>query len=136
MVLALVVMQAADGVSMPPALALYQQIDDPQPMRLILPHALQKGETAWLLVRVGVIGHHQIQLATKDGRPMGTISPFDVRSGRGAGTYTIPVPPEALDKQWLAFRLSVVESDGTERVPKAGEIKSIRLVIRRFKTRN
>jgi hypothetical protein len=131
-VLAFVVLQAAPSASAPHATAQSRQTGDAREMTLALPHALRRGETAWLLVEVGAIGHDQIQLMTQDGRPLGTLSPFGVRSGQAAGIYTVPVPTEALNDGWLALRLSVTQSGHAPRAPTTEEVKSLRLLIRRL----
>lgn len=97
---------------------------------LLLPHALHKGETLWLLVEVGAIGHNQIELSTQDGRRLGLISPFGVRSGQGSGTYTVPIPTDAVDKGRLALRLVLLPAGSSPRAPGLDEVKSMRLVIR------
>jgi hypothetical protein len=130
---ALVVAQVAHPASEPSASAMSQPTVDARLVTLTLPHALKKGETAWLLVKVGAIGHNQIELTTEDGRSLGTISPFEVRSGQAAGTYTVPVPADAFDDRRLALRLSVLQSGLAQRAPTKEEVKSLRLVIRRFK---
>ncbi len=132
-ILAFVLLQAAPSVSAPPPMAQPQQIGDARAMTLALPHSLRKGDTAWLLIEVGVVGHDQIQLTTQDGRTLGTISPFAIRSGQPAGIYTVPVPVEALADGHLALRLSVVSSDHARRAPTAKEIQSVRLMVRRFR---
>jgi hypothetical protein len=130
---ALVAAQGTPFASEFSAPAMSQPTEDARPMTLTLPHALQKGETAWLLVKVGDIDHSQIQLTTQDGRPVGTISPFALRSGQAAGTYTVPVPPEAFDDRRLALRLSVLQTGRAQRAPTTDEVISLRLVVRRFK---
>lgn len=132
-ILAFAVLQTASSASVSPPMAQSRQIDGAREMTLVLPHALRKGETAWLLVKVGVIGHDQIQLTTQDGRPLGTISQLGIRSGKPAGTYTVPVPAEALSDGRLALRLSVMQSGRAPRAPTAKEVKSLRLLIRQFK---
>lgn len=132
-ILAFVVLQTAPSASVSPPMAQSRQIDGAREMTLVLPHALRKGETAWLLVKVGAIGRDQIQLMTQDGRPLGTISPFGIRSGRPGGTYTVPVPAEALSDGRLRLRLSVMQSGRAPRAPTAKEVKSLRLLIRQFK---
>jgi hypothetical protein len=102
-------------------------------MTLTLPHALRKGETAWLLVEVGSIDANQIQLMTRDGHPLGTISPYGVRSGQATGTYTVPLPADDLVDGKIALRVSVIESGQTQRAPTTTEVKSLHLLIRRFK---
>ncbi len=136
-VLAFVALQTATSASASPpmaqAMAQPGQISGAREMTLVLPHALQKGETAWLLVKVGAIGHDQIQLMTQDGQPLGMISPFGIRSGEAGGTYTVPVPAEALSDGRLALRLSVMQSGRAPRAPTTKEVKSVRLLIRQFK---
>ena len=132
-ILAFVMPQTAPSALVSPPMAQSRQIGSAREMTLVLPHALRKGETAWLLVKVGTIGHDQIQLMTQDGRPLGTISQFGIRSGKPAGTYTVPVPAEALSDGRLALRLSVMQSGRAPRAPTAKEVKSLRLLIRKFK---
>ena len=129
-VLAFVALQAAP----PPPAAQPRQSGDARETTLTLPHALRKGETAWLLVEVGAIDSNQIQLMTQDGHPLGTISPYGVRSGQAAGTYTVPVPAEDLGNGRLVLRLSVLQSGHAPRAPTTEEVKSLRLLIRRFKS--
>jgi hypothetical protein len=131
-ILAFVVLQTAPSASVSP-MAQSRQISDAREMTLVLPHALRKGETAWLLVKVGAIGRDQIQIMTQDGRPLGTISQFGIRSGKPAGTYTVPVPAEALSNGRLALRLSMMQSGRAPRAPTIREVKSLRLLIRQFK---
>jgi hypothetical protein len=125
--LAFVLLQAA-----PPPAPQSLQTTNAREITLSLPHPLRKGETAWLLVEVGAIGHNQVQLITQDGQPLGTISPFGVRSGQAAGTYTVPVPAEALHNGRLALRLSVMREGRAQRAPTTEEVKSLRLLVRRF----
>jgi hypothetical protein len=132
-VLAFVALQTASSASVSPPMAQSGQIGDAREMTLVLPHALRKGETAWLLVKVGAIGRDQIQIMTQDGRPLGTISQFGIRSGKPAGTYTVPVPAEALSNGRLALRLSMMQSGRAPRAPTIREVKSLRLLIRQFK---
>lgn len=131
-VLAFVLQQAAPSSSAPPAARQSRHTGDARKMTLVLPHALRKGDTAWLLVRVGTIGHNQINLTTQDGHSLGTISPFGARSGQAVGIYPIPVPSEDFHDRRLALSFSVMEAGGTQRAPTNEEIKSVRLVIRQF----
>ena len=129
-ILALVALQAAP----PPAVA-QQQSGEARQVTLALSHALRKGETAWLLVEAGSIDSEQIELMTLDGHPLGTISPYGVRSGQAAGTYTVPVPAEDFIDGRVTLRLSVVQANQAPRAATKAEIKSMRLLIRRFKKR-
>jgi len=116
-----------------------QQTADAVNRTLILPHTLREGETAWLLVEVGAIGHNQIQLTTQDGRPLGIVSPYGAKpvgaqSGQAGGTYTLPLPAEAFAGRRLALRIAVKESDRVQHAPTAEEVKSLHLLIRRLRT--
>ncbi|MEO6815391.1 MAG: hypothetical protein ABI177_01715 [Edaphobacter sp.] len=140
-VLAFVALQTAPSASvsppmaqaMAPSMARPRQIDAAREMTLTLPHALRKGETVWLLVTVGAIGRDQIEITTQDGQSLGTISAFGARSGKAGGTYTVPVPAEALRNGRLAVRLAVIQSGRAPRAATTKEVKSLRLLIRRFK---
>jgi hypothetical protein len=132
-VLALLALQTAPSASVSPSMAQSPQIDHAREMTLVLPHALRKGETAWLLVKVGAIGHDQIQIVTQAGQPLGTIFPFGIRSGKPGGVYTVPVPAEALSDGRLALRLSIMQPGRAPRAPTAKEVQSLRLLIRQFK---
>jgi len=132
-VLAFVMLQAPQPASKRSPDAASRQTGDAREMTLALPHALRKGESAWLLVEVGAIGHEQIELTTQSGHPLGMISPYGVRSGQPVGTYTVPVPAEAISGRRLALRMSVMQPGGAQRAPTKDEVKSVRLLMRRFK---
>ncbi len=97
---------------------------------LVLPHALQPGEIAFIQVTVGAIARGQeVEVATMDGRAIGTVSPFGIRAGQQAGTYTMPVPPEAIRDGKLSLRLRITQFDGPPRLPTSDEVKDVQLVI-------
>jgi hypothetical protein len=127
-VFALVALQAA-----PPPPAAPQQSVEAREMTLALPHALHRGETAWLLVEAGAIDSGQIQFMTRDGHPLGTISPHGVRTPQAAGTYTVPVPAEDFVDGRITLRMSVIQAGQAPRAATRAEVKSVRLLIRRFK---
>jgi hypothetical protein len=135
-VLAFFALQTAPSVLVSPPRAQSRQVSRAREITLLLPHALRKGETAWLLVKVGAIGHDQIQIMTQAGQPLGTISPFGIRSGKPGGTYTVPVPSDALTDGRLALRVSAIEAGRTPRAPTTQEVKSLHLLIRQFKDSN
>ncbi|MGB8511055.1 MAG: hypothetical protein WCD76_21975 [Pyrinomonadaceae bacterium] len=99
---------------------------------LTLPHALGEGEAAWLEIKVGVIERGaEIELTTTEGKPMGVISPFAVRSGAPAGTYTVPVPQGAVSGGRVRLRLTLNRYGRAKRAPTAKEVKAVRLHITR-----
>lgn len=96
---------------------------------LALPHPLAAGEIAWLEVQVGPIGRGQeIHVTTAAGQELGTISPFGVRSGQDAGTYTLPVPGDAIRNSRLSVRLTISQSGAPPREPTAQEVRSVKLI--------
>lgn len=99
-------------------------------MTLVLPHTLRAGETAWLELTLGAIERGaEIEIATTSGRLVGVISPFGIRSGQQAGTYTVPLPAEAISGDRVALRLSLDTHGRPERAPTTKELKSIRVKI-------
>ncbi len=99
---------------------------------LILPRALRAGETASLEVEVGAIERgEEINVTTTSGRLLGVISPFGIRSGHEAGTYSVPLPAGAIAGARVSLRLSVDEYGHAVRAPTAEEVKSVRVKISR-----
>jgi hypothetical protein len=97
---------------------------------LQLPHALRPGETATLLVSVGVIPKGaRIEVTTPSGRILGTISPYGIRAGREAGTYPVPLPPDAITGRRVCVTLSLVFAD-THRAPREKEVRGVRVSTR------
>ena len=96
---------------------------------LTLPHALRAGETATLLVSVGVIPKGaRIEVTTSSGRHLGTISPYGIRAGREAGTYTVPLPRDVITGRRVCVLLSLAFGD-TRRAPAEREVRRVRVKI-------
>jgi hypothetical protein len=94
---------------------------------LALPHPLKAGETAWIEVVVGPLGRGQeIAVATTSNRELGVISPFGVRTGSNAGTYSLPVPADAIRNGRISIRLTITQF-GTTRAPTPGEVRGVSL---------
>ncbi|MGB7845198.1 MAG: hypothetical protein WBL63_06255 [Candidatus Acidiferrum sp.] len=98
---------------------------------LVLPHPLHAGDTAWIELKVGAIERGaEIEIATTEGRTLGVISPFGIPSGHQAGTYTIPLPADAISNDRVSLRLTLNQHGHAQRAPTAKEVKSIRVKIR------
>lgn len=115
------------------ALALYAILAQ-QPagrtVTLALPHALRAGETATLVVTIGVIPHGaEIEVTTTSGRLLGTISPYGIGTGREAGTYAVPLPAEAISGRRVCVLLSL-DWNGKKRAPTMKEVTRVRVSIR------
>lgn len=97
---------------------------------LVLPHPLRQGEAVVLAVTVGRISRGQtVEIATADGRPIGTAAPFGPQRGQAAGTFTVPVPGDAVRNGRLALRLRLTAHDAPPRPPTAEEVPELRLSI-------
>src|ERR1700726_2432143 len=94
---------------------------------LSLPHALRADESASLEIQVGAVPHGtEIEVRTASGQLLGVISPFGVRSGNLAGTYTVPVPPDAISHNHISVRL-LLKYYQSQRAPTRKEVKSVRI---------
>jgi hypothetical protein len=99
-------------------------------VNLALPHALREGETAWLLVTVGAIPRGaEIEITSPSGRLLGVISPYGIRSGNAAGTYTVPLPADAISGRRVSLLL-ILDLSGKQRAPTAREVRKVQVRIR------
>jgi hypothetical protein len=98
-------------------------------MTLLLPHSLAQGESAWIVVKVGSIGNAEIEVTTPSGRSLGTISPFGIRTGNEAGTYTLPLPLEVISDGHVTVRLSLTQYSRERRAPTKKEVRGVRIKI-------
>jgi len=98
-------------------------------MTLVLPRPLAKGSLAWIDLQLGRLGPGQeIDVTTATGRNLGTISPFGMRVGQDAGTFTLPVPADAIVDGRLTIRLAVTQS-GAARAPTPEEVRGVTLKV-------
>jgi hypothetical protein len=96
---------------------------------LTLPRPVAAGETAFVEIRVGPIGRGSIGVETASGQPLGTVAGFGNRLGQDAGTFTVPVPPNAIESGRLALRLAIRQADGSRRAPTPDEVRGVTLRI-------
>jgi hypothetical protein len=97
---------------------------------LVLPHPLAPGENAWIEVQVGAIARGQeIDVTAASGQELGIISPYGVRVGQDAGTYTLPVPADAIRDGIIVVRLTITQYGVPPRLPTAAEVRSVKLTI-------
>jgi hypothetical protein len=101
-----------------------------QTVTLVLPHALRAGESAWLELTVGAIERGaEIEVSTATGQLLGVISPFGIRLGQQAGTYTVPLPADVFVNVRVTLRLSIDQGGHAQRPPTAAEVKSAHVKI-------
>lgn len=98
-------------------------------MVLNLPRPIGVGETAFIEVEIGALGRGQsVEIATAEGRSLGAISPFGVLAGQNTGTYTVPVPPDAIRDGRIALRFTITQGDAS-RPATTEEVRGVRLSI-------
>ncbi len=99
-------------------------------MTLVLPHPPGPGEIVWLEVEVGPIQRGQeIDVTTASGQELGVISPFGVRAGQSAGTYTLPMPANVFHDGRVSVRLTISQFGAPPRAPTAQEVRSVKLIV-------
>lgn len=101
-----------------------------QDLTLPLPRPLRPGEIAWLQVEVGRIGRGQeVIVVTASGRDIGVISPFAIRTGQEAGTYTLPLPQEAIAADRVVVRLTITQVGAPPRIPTEQEVRRVTVLV-------
>jgi len=96
---------------------------------LDLPHALRDGETATLVITVGVIPRGaEVVITTASGQLLGAISPYGIRAGNEAGTYSLPLPANAIRRKRVSLLVSIHGGDRS-RAPTKKEVKRVRVKL-------
>ena len=97
---------------------------------LTLPRELKAGETVFVELQLGLLSRgHELEVTTVAGRQLGVISPFGVRTGQQAGTFTLPVPPDVFVNGHVRLRLLLNQHLEKHRTPSAAQVKSVRVKI-------
>jgi hypothetical protein len=105
-------------------------VDAGQNLTLALPRPLAAGETAAIEVQVGPISRgRQITVTTATGEPLGTISPFGTRAGQDAGTFSLPVPAEAIRDGRIAIRITISQAGAPARAPTTQEVRAVKVTV-------
>lgn len=98
-------------------------------VNLVLPRALSANEVVWIELKLGAVQRGaEIEIETRSGKTLGVVSPHGIRSGDEAGTYIVPVPPDAISKKRLSLRLTL-NHGRAKRAPTTKEVKRVRLKI-------
>ena len=96
---------------------------------LTLPRVPAAQEAVWLSVRLGVLQRGwRVLVFSDDGQLLGAISPFAIPAGHKAGTYTLPLPENAVRRGRIAVRLVVEVMENVTRAPARSEVEDVRLV--------
>ena len=96
---------------------------------LTLPRPPAAQEAVWLSVRVGVLQRGaRVLVFSDEGTLLGAISPFAIPPGHEAGTYTIPLPENAVRDGRVVVRLVVEDRKHAARPATGGEVEDVGLV--------
>ena len=99
-------------------------------VNLVLPRNLAAEEGAAVELKLGVLERgDEIAVETMSGKQLGVISPYGIRSGREAGTYTVPVPAELIENKRLSLRIILDQHSRGKRAPTNQELRGVRLQI-------
>ena len=98
-------------------------------VNLVLPRSLNENEGVAVKLKLGVIERGAvIQVKTISGKTIGTISPYGIRSGKEAGTYTMPVPTKEISNNRVSLRITL-NYGRVKRAPTTQELRSVKLSI-------
>src|ERR1044072_6767447 len=99
-------------------------------VNLVLPRSLNAEEGVAVELKLGVLERgNEIKVETTSGRNLGTISPYGIRAGEAAGTYTVPVPPEVVSNKRVSLRIILDQHSRGKRAPTSQELRAVRLQI-------
>ena len=99
-------------------------------VNLVLPRSLNEGEGIAVELKLGVLERgDEIQVETTSGKLLGVISPYGIRSGNEAGTYTVPVPINEISNNRVSLRLTLNKHSRGKRAPTTQELRSLKLTI-------
>jgi hypothetical protein len=99
-------------------------------VNLVLPRNLSAGEGLAVELKLGVIERgDQIEVETMSGKLLGVVSPYGIRAGEEAGTYTVPVPAELISNRRVSLRIILDHHGRSKRAPTDQELRGTRLQI-------
>lgn len=122
MVFAVCMLLLVVGQAAPPTTARH--------INLVLPRPLNPSESALLEVTLGAVERgSEVEILTAEGHIVGGISPYGVQSRHEAGTYLLPVPPEAISHDRISLLISLRHDGNPPRAPTMDEVKSVKVKI-------
>jgi len=99
-------------------------------VNLVLPRRLNADEGVVLELKLGVLERgDQIEVEAMSGKLLGAVSPYGIRAGEEAGTYTVPVPSELVSDRRVSLRIILNHHNRDKRAPTKQELRSVRLQI-------
>lgn len=101
-----------------------------QVVNLVLPRSLATDESLAVELKLGVLERgDRIEVESMSGKLLGAISPYGIRAGEEAGTYTVPVPPELVANNRVSLRIILDQHSRGKRAPTNKELRGVRLQI-------
>jgi hypothetical protein len=98
-------------------------------VNLVLPRSLNADEGVVVELKLGVLTRGaQIEVETASGKMLGVISPYGIRAGNEAGTYTVPLPSEEISNGRVSLRITL-SFNRSKRAPTTKEVRTVRLKI-------
>jgi hypothetical protein len=99
-------------------------------VNLVLPRSLNEDEGVAVELKLGVLERGaEIEVQTTAGKTLGVISPYGIRSGNEAGTYTLPVPAEEISNNQISLRITLNRHSRAKRAPTTQELRTVKLTI-------
>lgn len=99
-------------------------------VNLVLPRSLNEDEGVAVELKLGVLERGaEIVVETTSGKLLGVVSPYGIRSGNEAGTYTVPVPTEEISNNRVSVRITLKNQPRAKRAPTTQEVRSVQLKI-------
>ena len=107
---------------------------DARRVELVVPPTPSAQQAATLAVEAGAIPRGtEIDIATPEGVPIGTVSPFAIRPNQPAGTYLFPLPAETIRDGRVVVLLSMRRAGVAARAPNAEEVPKVSVVFLRVR---
>jgi len=99
-------------------------------VNLVLARSLNEDEGLAVELTLGVLERgDRIRVQTASGKMLGVISTYGIRSGEEAGTYTVPIPAEAVSNNCVSLRITLLYNRNKQRAPTDQELRSVKLQI-------
>jgi hypothetical protein len=99
-------------------------------VNLVLPRDMTTDDRLAVELKLGVLQRGDvIRVESMSGKLLGAISPYGLRSGEEAGTYTVPVPAELVSNKRVSLRIVLNQHGSGKRAPTNQELRNVRLQI-------
>src|ERR1044072_6252994 len=99
-------------------------------VNLVLPRDMTTDDRLAVELKLGVLQRGDvIRVESMSGKLLGAISPYGLRSGEEAGTYTVPVPAELVSNKRVSLRIVLDHDSRSNAAPAKRVLSNVRLQI-------